>query len=48
MMTMLEQHEPTLVYHLIDRSGHPIGKVVEPKSKPVLGKGEGTVLLIRG
>jgi hypothetical protein len=47
-MVMLEAQEPTVVYQVSDRAGRPIGKVVEPKARPVLGKGEGTVLLIRG
>ncbi len=46
-MVMLEAQEPTVVYQVSDRGGHLIGKVVEPKTKPVLGKGEGTVLLVR-
>jgi hypothetical protein len=46
-MVMLEAQEPTVVYQVSDRAGHLIGKVVEPKTKPVLGKGEGTVLLVR-
>jgi hypothetical protein len=46
-MVMLEAQEPTIVYQVSDRAGRPIGKVVEPRTKPVLGKGEGTVLLVR-
>jgi hypothetical protein len=47
-MMMIKQQTPVLVYQVTDRAGRPIGTVVEPKAEPVLGKGEGTILLIRG
>ena len=46
-MVMLTAQAPVVVYQVLDGTGRPIGKVVEPKSEPVLGKGEGTVLLLR-
>jgi hypothetical protein len=38
---------PLMVVRVVDREGRPIGKVVQPRSAPVLGCGAGTVLLLR-
>lgn len=46
-MVMLTAREPVIVYQVLDGTGQPIGKVVEPKAAPVIGKGEETVLLLR-
>jgi hypothetical protein len=46
-MVMQTSHEPTPTYVMFDNGGAPIGEVVQPKQEPVLGRGEGTVLLLR-
>ena len=46
-MVMRMNREPTATYVMFDNGGHPIGEVVQPKQEPVLGRGEGTVLLMR-
>jgi hypothetical protein len=46
-MVMLTAQAPVVVYQILDGRGRPIGNVVEPKSEPVLGKGQETVLLLR-
>jgi hypothetical protein len=38
---------PVLVYRILDGAGRAIGEVIEPKSRPVLAPGAGTVLLVR-
>jgi hypothetical protein len=47
-MVMLMAARPVVVYRVLDGAGRAIGKVVQPKSPPVMGRGAGTVLLIRG
>jgi hypothetical protein len=47
-MVMLMAAKPVLVYRVLDKAGRAIGDVVQPKSAPVMGRGAGTVLLIRG
>ena len=39
---------PVAVFRVLDREGQPIGEVVQPKTRPVVGRGAGTVLLVRG
>ena len=39
---------PVTVFRVLDRDGQPIGEVVQPKVAPVVGRGAGTVLLVRG
>lgn len=46
-MEMLTAQAPAVVYQVLDGTGRLIGKVIEPRSEPVLGKGEGTVLLLK-
>jgi hypothetical protein len=46
-MVMLTAAEPVRVYRVLDRTGQAIGEVVEPRSRPELGPGAGTVLLLR-
>jgi hypothetical protein len=46
-MVRLTAQAPVVVYQVLNGTGRLIGQVVEPKSEPVLGKGEGTVLLLR-
>ena len=40
--------KPVVVYRVLDGAGRAIGEIVQPKSAPVMGRGAGTVLLIRG
>ena len=47
-MVMLMTAKPVVVYRVLDGAGQEIGEVVQPKSSPVMGRGAGTVLLIRG
>lgn len=46
-MVLLTARKPVVVYRVLDGAGQPIGTVVQPKAEPVIGKGEGTVLLSR-
>lgn len=46
-MVMLTAAGPVLIYRVLDGTGRPIGEVVQPRAKPVLGQGAGTVLLVR-
>ena len=47
-MVMLMAARPEVVYRVLDGAGRAIGEVMQPKSAPVMGRGAGTVLLIRG
>ena len=47
-MVMLMAARPVVVYRVLDGAGRAIGEVVQPKAAPVMGRGAGTVLLIRG
>jgi hypothetical protein len=47
-MVMLMATRPGVVYRVLDGAGRAMGEVVQPKSAPVMGRGAGTVLLIRG
>ena len=38
---------PVAVFRVLDRDGHPIGEVVQPKAAPIVGRGAKTVLLVR-
>jgi hypothetical protein len=46
-MVLLEAVEPVLVYRVLDREGFSIGEVIQPRSAPTVGRGAGTVLLVR-
>ena len=46
-MVMQTNREPTPTYVMFDNGGTRIGEVVQPKQEPVLGRGEGTILLLR-
>jgi len=46
-MVMLMTARPVVVYRVLDGAGRAIGEVVQPKSAPVMGRGAGTVLLLR-
>jgi hypothetical protein len=47
-MVMLMAARAVVVYRVLDGAGRAIGEVVQPKAAPVMGRGAGTVLLIRG
>ena len=46
-MVEILHRAPYAVFRVLDREGRPIGEVIQPKSGPVLGRGERTVLLVR-
>jgi hypothetical protein len=46
-MVQLRKQEPVTVYQVLDVAGRPIGEVMQPAGEPVMGRGEGTVLLVR-
>ena len=46
-MVQLRKQEPVTVYELLDVAGRSIGEVVQPAGEPVMGRGAGTVLLVR-
>ena len=46
-MCMFMAARPVVVYRVLDGAGQEIGEVVQPKSSPVMGRGAGTVFLIR-
>ena len=46
-MVQLRRQEPVTVYQVLDVAGRPIGEVMQPAGEPVMGRGEGTVLLVR-
>ena len=45
---MVQIRKPVGVRRVFDREGRPIGEVVQPRLEPLVGRGAGTVLLIRG
>jgi PHP family Zn ribbon phosphoesterase len=47
-MVEMMSWKPVAVFRVLDREGQPIGEVVQPKAPPVVGRGAGTVLLVRG
>ena len=47
-MVEMVEWSPVTVFRVLDRKGQPIGEVVQPKVAPVVGRGAGTVLLVRG
>jgi hypothetical protein len=47
-MVMLVTAKPFVVYRVLDGAGRTIGEVIQPRSAPLMGRGAGTVLLIRG
>jgi hypothetical protein len=46
-MVELARRQPVMIFRIMDREGQPIGEIVEPKAAPVLGRGAGTLLLVR-
>jgi hypothetical protein len=47
-MVEIARREPVMVFRVLDREGRPIGEVIQPKTPPVIERGAGTVLLVRG
>jgi hypothetical protein len=47
-MVEMMSSRPVTVFKVLDRQGHTIGEVVQPKVAPVVGLGARTVLLVRG
>jgi hypothetical protein len=47
-MVEMTRRKPVTVLRVFDREGKPIGEVVQPRAEPVVGRGAGTVLLVRG
>ena len=46
-MVEIQRRTPYAVFRVLDREGRPIGEVIQPKSGPMVGRGERTVLLVR-
>jgi hypothetical protein len=46
-MVELASRAPVVVFKVMDREGRPIGEVVQPRVRPVVGRGAQTVLLVR-
>jgi hypothetical protein len=46
-MLEMASSTPVMVFRVLDREGQPIGQVIQPNAAPVLGRGAGTVLLVR-
>ena len=46
-MVEIVRRTPYAVFRVLDRDGRSIGEVIQPKSGPVVGRGERTVLLVR-
>ncbi len=47
-MVQVTKWKPVKVLRVFDREGRPIGAVVQPRVDPLVGRGAGTVLLVRG
>jgi hypothetical protein len=47
-MVEITSRKPVMVFKVMDRNGQPIGQIVQPRMAPVVGRGEKTVLLLRG
>jgi hypothetical protein len=47
-MVQMTRWKPVAVFRVFDRDGRPIGDVVQPRFEPLVGRGAGTVLLVRG
>jgi hypothetical protein len=47
-MVEMMRWKPVAVFRVLDREGQPIGEVVQPTTAPLVGRGAGTVLLVRG
>jgi hypothetical protein len=47
-MVQMTKRKPVKVLRVFDREGRPIGEVLQPRLNPLVGRGAGTVLLVRG
>ena len=47
-MVQVTKWKPVQVLRVYDQDGRPIGEVVQPRLDPLVGRGAGTVLLVRG
>jgi hypothetical protein len=47
-MVEIASSEPMVVFRVRDRDGRAIGEVVQPRAAPIMERGAGTVLLVRG
>jgi hypothetical protein len=47
MKVLLKAVEPVLVYRIVNTEGLSVGEVIQPSAAPSLGRGAGTVLLVR-
>jgi hypothetical protein len=47
-MVQLTRWKPVTVFRVFDGEGRAIGEVVQPRLEPLVGRGAGTVLLVRG
>ena len=47
-MVKMTGWKPVTVFRVFDSEGRPIGEVVQPRFEPLVGRGAGTVLLVRG
>jgi hypothetical protein len=47
-MVRMTKWKPVTVFRVFDRDGRAIGEVVQPRYEPLVGRGAGTVLLVRG
>jgi len=47
-MVQMTGWKPVTVFRVFDRDGQPIGEVVQPRLESLVGRGAGTVLLVRG
>ena len=46
-MVKMTRWNQVTVFRVFDGDGRPIGEVVEPRFEPPVGRGAGTVLLVR-
>jgi hypothetical protein len=46
-MVELARRKPVVVFRMMDGEGQPIGEIVQPRTAPMVGRGAGTVLLVR-
>jgi hypothetical protein len=46
-MVDIARSSPIRVFKVMDRDGRAIGQIMHPKVEPMVGRGAGTVLLMR-
>ena len=47
-MVQMTKWKPVTVRRVLDREGQLIGEIIQPRLDPPVGRGAGTVLLVRG